>query len=88
MLISSKLIKKVSLVGLAFFLFFSQLYAQNEETGQGSQFQLFTASQQKLRIKADQVRLIADKENGGYHLYVKKSENVKNQSNSFMTKKG
>lgn len=76
MLISSKLIKKVSLVGLAFFLFFSQLYAQNEETGQGSQFQLFTASQQKLRIKADQVRLIPDKENGGYHLYVKKSENV------------
>ena len=30
----------------------------------------------KLRITAENVRLVQDKEKGGYHLYVKKTANV------------
>ena len=48
------------------------LFAQSE----GSQTELFTAKQQQLRITAQNVRLIPDTKNGGYHLYVKKTENV------------
>ena len=48
------------------------VFAQNE----GSQTSLYTAKQQQLRITAENVRLVADKTNGGYHLYVKKTANV------------
>ena len=50
------------------------LYGQSESAG--SQTALYTAKQQQLRITADNVRLTADSVNGGYHLYVKKSEKV------------
>ncbi len=57
--------------------FFSQTRLQTGgEQSSGSQTTLFTASQQKLRITTENVRLVADKENGGYHLYVKKLPNV------------
>ena len=37
---------------------------------------VYTPEQQKIRVENQNVRLIADKENGGYHLYVKKSPNI------------
>lgn len=43
---------------------------------EGSQTELYTAKQQELRITAENVRLIPDSTSGGYHLYVKKTENV------------
>lgn len=36
----------------------------------------YTPEQQKLRITAENIRLVPDKENGGYHLYVKKLPGV------------
>lgn len=48
------------------------LFAQSE----GSQAELFTEKQQQLRITAQNVRLVPDTKNGGYHLYVKKTANV------------
>ena len=48
------------------------VFAQND----GSQTSLFTEKQQQLRITAENVRLVADTKNGGYHLYVKKTANV------------
>ena len=47
-------------------------YSQSEE----SQTALYTERQQQLRITADNVRLVPDSANGGYHLYVKKTANV------------
>ncbi len=44
---------------------------------QESQIELYTAKQQQLRIRAENVRLIPDTKKGGYHLYVKKTPNVK-----------
>lgn len=55
------------------------VFAQNSRNSgesEGSQTALYTAKQQQLRIKADDVRLVADKKNGGYHLYVRKTANV------------
>ena len=43
---------------------------------EGEQTSLYTAKQQQLRITAENVRLVADTEKGGYHLYVKKTANV------------
>lgn len=43
---------------------------------EGAQTELYTAKQQELRITAENVRLIPDSASGGYHLYVKKTENV------------
>ena len=51
-------------------------FAQNSGESEGSQTALYTPKQQQLRIKASDVRLVADKKNGGYHLYVKKTANV------------
>ena len=51
-------------------------FAQNSGESEGSQTALYTPKQQQLRIKAGDVRLVADKKNGGYHLYVKKTANV------------
>ncbi|SFI82388.1 von Willebrand factor type A domain-containing protein [Treponema bryantii] len=48
------------------------VFAQND----GSQTSLFTEKQQQLRITAENVRLVPDTKNGGYHLYVKKTLNV------------
>lgn len=54
------------------------VYAQNSEKteGAGEQKILYTAKQQQLRITAQNIRLVPDKEKGGYHLYVKKQPNV------------
>ena len=60
------------------------VFAQNSEnissTGgaetEGAQASLYTARQQQLRIRADNVRLVPDSKNGGYHLYVKKTQGV------------
>ena len=43
---------------------------------QESQTELYTAKQQQLRIRAENVRLIPDTKKGGYHLYVKKTPDV------------
>lgn len=50
-------------------------FAQNSEN---SQFSIYTPKQQKLRITAENVRLIPEKDTskGGYHLYVKKLPGV------------
>ena len=53
-----------------------RIFAQNSGESEGSQTALYTPKQQQLRIKAGDVRLLADKKNGGYHLYVKKTANV------------
>ena len=56
------------------------VFAQNSSNysgeSAGSQTALYTEKQQQLRIKASDIRLIPDKKNGGYHLYVKKTANV------------
>ena len=62
----------VSLMGN---VLFSQDKSENAQE-QNSQKVIFTERQQELRIQADDVRLIEDKENGGYHLYVKKNPKV------------
>ena len=68
--------KKIILITV-FFMALQVLFAQNSDESEGSQKVLFTAKQQQLRITADNVRLVPDSANGGYHLYVKKTENVK-----------
>ena len=54
------------------------VYGQTPEKaeGAGEQKILYTAKQQQLRITAQNIRLVPDKEKGGYHLYVKKQPNV------------
>ncbi len=70
------MIKKL-IFSAAFLLTFCVVFAQDANTSDsGSQIELYTAKQQQLRIKAENVRLIPDTKNGGYHLYVKKTENV------------
>ena len=54
----------------------AKMFSQNSDESAGSQTALYTAKQQQLRIKASDVRLVPDKKNGGYHLYVKKTANV------------
>lgn len=69
-------LKKISLICAAFMassLCFSQ--PQIDESA-GSQKILYTKKQQELRVEAKNIRLIQDKKNGGYHLYVKKQPNV------------
>ena len=53
-------------------VFMQVVFAQTEE----SQTALYTERQQQLRITANNVRIVADTEKGGYHLYVKKTPNV------------
>ena len=53
-----------------------RIFAQNYGESEGSQTELYTAKQQQLRIKVDDVRLVPDAKNGGYHLYVRKRPNV------------
>ena len=67
--------KKIILITV-FFMALQAVFAQNSDESEGSQKVLFTAKQQQLRITADNVRLVPDSANGGYHLYVKKTENV------------
>ena len=50
----------------------SQVYGENE----GNQKIIYTPKQQELRISVNDIKLIEDKENGGYHLYVKKNPKV------------
>ena len=63
---------KISVLTAVFLFFAGSVFAQNE----GSQVELYTAKQQQLRITAEDVRLVPDTKNGGYHLYVRKSPNV------------
>ena len=67
--------KKIILITV-FLMVLQALFAQNSGESDGSQKVLFTAKQQQLRITADNVRLVPDSANGGYHLYVRKTENV------------
>ncbi len=67
--------KKIILITV-FFMALQAVFAQPSDESEGSQKVLFTAKQQQLRITADNVRLVPDSANGGYHLYVKKTENV------------
>ena len=63
--------KKWILITLVF-MTVQVVFAQSD----GSQTTLYTAKQQQLRITAENVRLVRDEKNGGYHLYVKKLPNV------------
>ena len=65
-------IKKKGLISVVFLVISAGLFAHTE----GSQTELFTAKQQELRIKASDVRLVRDTKQGGYHLYVKKTDKV------------
>lgn len=51
----------------------SQDETQMQSEVEGNQTIIFTPKQQELRISANDIKLIEDKENGGYHLYVKKN---------------
>ena len=73
---NKKIFKNLILIFCSFYLFVSLLSAQDQDPSRGSQYQLFTPKQQRLRITAQNVRLVPDKEKGGYHLYVKKTANV------------
>ena len=66
---------KKLIICLIFVCFITSLFSQNKSTLE-SQTIVYSEEQQKIRVSANSVKLIADKENGGYHLYVKKSENV------------
>ena len=72
------MIKLKHFVVFGFFLVagFAGYSQQNTEQNQNSQEMLYTAEQQKLRITAENVRLIPDTASDGYHLYVKKLPNV------------
>ena len=65
-------IKKKGLIAGLFFILAASVFAQTEE----SQTELYTAKQQQLRITASDVRLVRDTKQGGYHLYVKKTDKV------------
>lgn len=54
----------------------SQDETQIQSEVEGNQTIIFTPKQQELRISANDIKLIEDKENGGYHLYVKKNPKV------------
>ena len=54
----------------------SQDKTQMQSEAEGNQTIIFTPKQQELRISANDIKLIEDKENGGYHLYVKKNPKV------------
>lgn len=54
----------------------SQDETQMQSEVEGNQTIIFTPKQQELRISANDIKLIEDKENGGYHLYVKKNAKV------------
>lgn len=54
----------------------SQDKTQMQSEIEGNQTIIFTPKQQELRISANDIKLIEDKENGGYHLYVKKNPKV------------
>ena len=54
----------------------SQDKTQMQSETEGNQTIIFTPKQQELRISANDIKLIEDKENGGYHLYVKKNPKV------------
>ena len=60
--------KKIILITI-FLMAVQTVFSQTEE----SQTALYTAKQQQLRITADNVRLVPDTVNGGYHLYVRKT---------------
>ena len=65
-------IKKKGLISALFVILSVSVFAQTED----SQTQLYTAKQQELRITASDVRLVRDTKQGGYHLYVKKSDKI------------
>ena len=67
---NKKIFKNLILIFCSFYLFVSLLSAQDQDPSRGSQYQLFTPKQQRLRITAQNVRLVPDKEKGGYHLNV------------------
>lgn len=54
----------------------SQDETQMQSEVEGNQTIIFTPKQQELRISANDIKLIEDKENGDYHLYVKKNPRV------------
>lgn len=68
--------QKKIIYAVIFFIVVQTVFAQNSGESDGSQTSLFIARQQQLRITAENVRLVPDKEKGGYHLYVKKLPNI------------
>jgi len=71
-----KIILLMIILMAAKIMVFAQNSANYSGESAGSQTALYTEKQQQLRIKASDIRLIPDKKNGGYHLYVKKTANV------------
>lgn len=49
--------------------------SENEEIFNGQKMN-YTSKQQQLKISVNDIKLIEDKENGGYHLYIRKKPNV------------
>ena len=69
-------IKEVLLVLSIFLCIINPAFSQNDRENQGQTI-TYTKSQQKLRITANDVKLIPEASDlGGYHLYVKKLPNV------------
>lgn len=64
-------VKKFIIITFLLFII-SAVFAQNSTD---SQKILYTSKQQQLRITANDVKILPDK-NGGYHLYVRKTPNV------------
>ena len=58
---NKKIFKNLILIFCSFYLFVSLLSAQDQDPSRGSQYQLFTPKQQRLRITAQNVRLVPDK---------------------------
>ena len=65
-----------SVFGGSFVYSQTQNETQAQGENEGNQKIIFTPKQQELRISANDIKLIEDKENGGYHLYVKKNPKV------------
>ena len=60
--------KKI-IICLILVCFITSLFSQNKSTLE-SQTIVYSEEQKKIRVSAKSVKLIIDKENGGYHLYV------------------
>ncbi len=65
------MMKKILLISILLVVMQS-VFAQSD----GAQTALYTEKQMQLRITANDVRIVPDAENGGYHLYVKKTPGV------------
>ncbi len=64
--------QKKFLLVMILYVVMQSVFAQSED----SQTSIYTEKQMQLRITANDVRIVPDSEQGGYHLYVKKTPRV------------